>query len=272
MGGLSVYSAYCIARLARDTGVTVALNGQGGDEVLSGYWQTYFAYLRSLAQRGQILLLGRHLAGSLLEDGNPELLIQVPVMLRRYRERSRPQTFVRFRGSIADNVSGALTEFLALPEQARRVYGIRSMFLPRLLKWDDRNTMAFGVEGRYPFLDHELIELCLSFVPGTLFHRGWVKWPLRLGLKDLLPATILQRRTKLGFEVPQNRWLCGTLRAAIDRWFEEDRPVWELVEKHHVKGLADKIWNEDRKYDEPGQLLLRLFLFDRWLGLFGVAP
>jgi asparagine synthetase B (glutamine-hydrolysing) len=46
------------------------------------------------------------------------------------------------------------------------------MFLPRLLKWEDRNSMAFLVEGRYPFLDHELIERCLSFAPGYFTMRA----------------------------------------------------------------------------------------------------
>ena len=59
---------------------------------------------------------------------------------------------------------------------------IRTLYLPRLLKWDDRNSMAFSIEGRYPFLDHELIELCLSFAPEILYRRGWTKWPLRRGL------------------------------------------------------------------------------------------
>ena len=64
------------------------------------------------------------------------------------------------------------------------------MYLPRLLKWDDRNSMAFSIEGRYPFLDHELIELCLSFAPEILYHRGWTKWPLRRGLQKALPEKV----------------------------------------------------------------------------------
>ncbi len=69
-----------------------------------------------------------------------------------------------------------------MSEQQRRVYEIRRMYLPRLLKWDDRNFMAFGVEGRYPFLDHRLIELALSFTPDTLYSHGWIKEPLRRGM------------------------------------------------------------------------------------------
>jgi asparagine synthase (glutamine-hydrolysing) len=164
-----------------------------------------------------------------------------------------------------------LRELLSLDGQSRRVREIRSMFLPRLLKWDDRNSMAFSIEGRYPFLDHELIELCLAFAPETLFHRGWVKRPLRLGLGDLLPCKIRHRRSKLGFEVPQDRWLCGPLRPVLERWLGADRPVWDLVDGADVRRVADTTWRLAGRRDEPGQALLRVFLFDRWLERFAVT-
>ena len=87
-------------------------------------------------------------------------------------------------------VSDVLQRTLASRGQARRVNEIRMMYLPRLLKWDDRNSMAFSIEGRYPFLDHELIELCLSFAPEILYHHGWTKWPLRRGLQNALPDKV----------------------------------------------------------------------------------
>ena len=72
----------------------VILTGQGGDEILSGYWQSYFMYLRELGLRGRMLTLAAHLAGALLPDGNPSLLGQVPVMLRRYLARRRGLAFL----------------------------------------------------------------------------------------------------------------------------------------------------------------------------------
>jgi len=155
-------------------------------------------------------------------------------------------------------------------ESRWRVYQLCELFLPRLLKWDDRNFMAFGVEGRYPLLDHELIELCLSFRPEALYRRGWTKWPLRIAMQGSLPTPIERRRTKVGFEVPQDRWLCGELRPLIERWLGADRPIWDLADREEVRRLACLTWRLAGRRDEPGQALLRLFLFDRWMELFAV--
>jgi asparagine synthase (glutamine-hydrolysing) len=271
VGSLSNYAGYCLARLTRKAGIPVTLSGQGGDELLSGYWQSYFLYLRQLGRDGHILPLICHFAGALMKDGNPALLAQVPTMLRRYRARIKPTTLVRLRHTQGGDTSPILQKILALDEQACRVEQIRNMFLPRLLRWDDRNSMAFSVEGRYPFLDHELIELCLSFAPQVLYHHGWTKWPIRIGLRDTLPDTILYRRTKLGAEVPQDRWLCGPLRPELESWLKRDRPLWDYVERADVRRLADETWHLDGKRDEPGQELFRLFIFDRWAEAFRVV-
>lgn len=276
VGSLSIYAGYCIARLTREAGVPVTLNGQGGDEILSGYWQSYFFHLRELGRQGQILSLLRHFMGATMGKGNPALLGQVPVMLRRYRARSKPAIQVRFHNIMNTDPDPAgtpnvLKNILALDEQTWRVEELRSLFLPRLLKWDDRNSMAFSVEGRYPFLDHELIELCLSFAPHTLYHCGWTKWPLRVGLGHMLPDKIRQRRTKFGFEVPQDKWLCGPLRPTLEHWLRQDRQLWEYIERADVQKLAQQTWQLGGKREEPGQALFRFFIFDQWAEIFGVT-
>ena len=271
VGGLSIYAGYCLARLTREAKVPVTVNGQGGDEILSGYWQSYFMYLRELALLGRWLSLAGHLAGALMSDGNASLFEQAPLMLSRYRNRRRGETLVRLRRGPAAPSSPILRDALALRGQARRVGDIRSLFLPRLLKWDDRNSMAFSIEGRYPFLDSELIELCLSFSPELLFRRGWTKWPLRRALRSLLPEKIYSRRSKFGFEVPQDRWLCGPLRPAIERWLQTDRPLWNYVERDRVRQLAEKTWHLDGRRAEPGQALFRCLMLDKWWEVFHVA-
>jgi asparagine synthase (glutamine-hydrolysing) len=270
MGGLSQYAGYCVARLTRHAGVPVTLNGQGGDEIFSGYWQSYFLYLRELWHHRRLLTLGSHFVGALLGNGNATLLSQVPIMLRRYHARRRPSLQLRVRNQVIKSTIDPLREILALDGQARRVYEIRIMHLPRLLKWDDRNSMAFSVEGRYPLLDHELIELCLSLAPHTLYKLGWTKYPLRLGLRNKLPPKVLYRRSKFGFETPQDNWLCGRLRPMLESWLRSDRPVWDYVGRDYVQRLAAQTWQLRGTRDEPGQELFRVFVFDRWLDIFSM--
>jgi asparagine synthase (glutamine-hydrolysing) len=270
VGSMSMYAAYCVARVTREAGVPVLLSGQGGDELFGGYWQSYLVYLRGLVRCGRILTLLSHFAGALQRHGNPALVGQLPVMFRRYRARRRPQVRVHCRDLNGVAKLEPLKQMLDLDAQARRIYEIRSMFLPRLLKWDDRNSMAFSVEGRYPFLDHELIELGLSFHSETLYSDGWTKWPLRVGLRDQLPERILHRRTKFGFETPQTKWLAGTLRPQLERWLKCDRPAWDYLERNDVRKVADQVWRTSHPSEEGAQCLFRVFIFDRWLELFGV--
>ncbi len=268
VGSLSVYAGYCIARLTRQAQVPVTLNGQGGDEILSGYWQSYFFYLRRLAQHGQLAPLAKHVIGALSPKGNSALLTQIPVMLKRYYARSNSSPLFRMKASMDAEHSSILSKILSLDEHSWRIEEIRAMFLPRLLKWDDRNSMAFSVEGRYPFLDHELIELCLSFASHTLYHQGWTKYPLRTGLQEVLPRSLLTRRSKFGFEVPQDKWLCGALRPMLEEWLKQDRPLWECVERTDIEKLAHTMWLQQGSKAEIGQTIFRLFMLDRWAELF----
>ena len=270
VGSLAQYAGYALARLTREAGVPVTLNGQGGDEVLAGYWQSYFMHLRGLLRSGRLWRLSRHFAGAMFSHGNPELPRQVPIMLRRYRARRKASALSNGGAQLAgrDSAEVKLSRMMTMSEEQRRVYEIRHMFLPRLLKWDDRNFMAFAVEGRYPFLDHEMIELALRFAPSALYSKGWTKEPLRRGLAGMLPQTVLRRRTKFGFETPQDEWLCGPLRGALEDWLKSDSPVWQYIDRSDAQALAQQVWQLEGARDEPGQVLMRLYLTDRWLKLF----
>jgi len=258
VGSFSQYAGYCVARLTREAGVPVTLNGQGGDEVLSGYWQCYFVYLQRIARELRAPRLTKHFGGALLPGGNPELVRMVPRMFKRYLDRRRAPQETR----------GPLDSALTMSAHDWRVYEIRELILPRLLKWDDRNFMAFSVEGRYPFLDHMLIELCLSFSPGVLYDRGWTKEPLRRGLNGLVPQSILRRKSKIGFETPQGRWLTGPLAPLVESIVSGDSPAWQFADPAETRQLARRVRETGAASPEGNQALLRFILLDRWMRRF----
>ncbi len=259
VGALAQYSAYSLGRITREAGVPVTFNGQGGDELLSGYWQTYALYLRQLLGERRVGALAGHVLGSLAPGGNPALVRQFPWLARRYLEQRRGVS-----AGVGGTASGALG-VLALSGQARRVHEVRELFLPRLLKWDDRNFMAFSVEGRYPFLDHVVIETALACAPETLCTRGWTKEPLRRGMEGLLPREILRRRDKSGFMTPQDAWLAGPMRGALSAWLADAAaPVWAYADRRALGQLAGRL-EPTRPQTSAGDVLFRTFAADWWL-------
>ena len=263
VGSLSQYAGYAVARLTRAASVPVTLNGQGGDEILAGYWQSYFVYLRGLLRNGHSGSFVTSVLGALLPGGNRALWRQVPTMLRRYRQRRGATQ----QNGVSSRAREKLVHLMAMDDRTRRVYEITEMYLPRLLKWDDRNFMAFSVEGRYPFLDHKVIETALSFAPEMLYRRGWVKEPLRQAMAGVLPSAIVRRRDKLGFETPQVAWLQNELRPLVRDFVEGDSPLWQYADPTALRALASRAWS--RGGDEEGtQTLVRYFMADRWLRKF----
>lgn len=266
VGSLSQYSAFWVARMAREAGVPVILSGQGGDEVLSGYWQSFFASLGHLFRQGEWSALFGQTVSALGKGGNLSFVGQIPQMAARALDRLCPSRTVPLKRTMQVEVATPMRRFREMSPSMWRVFEIRDLTLPRLLKWEDRNFMAFSVEGRYPFLDHRVVECCLQFKPQALSWRGWTKEPLRRALSELLPPETRLRKSKFAFEAPQCSWLReGCLAAAVDSFLSMESPVWRFVEPSALRRLQRR--GENR---EANQALFRAFILDRWYRVLGV--
>ena len=266
VGGPSVFASYSVAKLANQHGAKVILNGQGGDEILGGYWQLYFMYLYRVLRKGRLDTVLKNVCGALTRTGNANLILNIPFIMKRLLSRRRKSRF-HLNLEKGEESAGLFSDYLSLSPSERRIYEIRNLFLPRLLKWEDRNTMAFSIEGRYPFLDHRLIEMCMSFPDQVLYDRGWTKVPLRSGLKDELPQAILKRKSKFGFEVPQNKWLDLYLSSNQLNSLEE-RPIDSIIDRSRWNSLIAR-YNRSRSND-VAQLIFRLIFTNIWMDLYNL--
>ncbi len=79
--------------------------------------------------------------------------------------------------------------------------------LPALLRYADRNSMAHSIELRLPFLDRAVAEFALSLAPTIVYRDGYRKAVLRDAVRDRVPADVLARRDKVGYETPEEQWL-----------------------------------------------------------------
>ena len=132
----------------------------------------------------------------------------------------------RLRGVVAADLVGATRRsvvedlFQGGDMAATQVRELTRYILPQLLRYEDRNSMAFGLESRVPLLAVGLVDLALSLPAAWKVRDGWTKFALRTAMRDRVPERILWNRRKRGFEVPQRRWL-SELMPAIRSWLRE---------------------------------------------------
>lgn len=260
----TVIPTWYLSRLARGR-VTVALAGEGADEVFGGY-----------ARQRLDVLLDRvpswvpSWASGLGRFGLSDRLgsrLALPAGLHRQLDWSLVFGTAEIDGLLAEPRSGE-QEFLsalagteadwllraAVDPVNARLFGDLTFFLAGdLLPKVDRMSMAHSLEVRVPFLDHELTDFVLA-LPGKWkvgVRRG--KRLLRAAVRDLLPAEILDR-PKQGFDVPMAAWLRGPLRSLVEdclldravkqRGLLRPEPVGELL-RQHTSGRVDhsrKLW------------------------------
>jgi asparagine synthase (glutamine-hydrolysing) len=218
----SVYGQRKVDELARNAGVIVLLDGQGGDEVLGGYRYHLGPFLAETARtrgwraaRREIALLhenaqvGRSLLAGLLAyhalpvpDGIRRGAVTRYASHRRLDPAALDPDFRRRAGPPTSRRHRPQSTLLA-----ERREGLLRTSLPALLRYEDRNSMAFSVEARTPFLDFRLVERALALPASDLVRGGWTKAILRDGMAGVLPDTVRLRRDKLGFATPEARWL-----------------------------------------------------------------
>lgn len=215
-----IFAQYKVFELAKEHDVKVLLDGQGADEILAGYPKYIHWFLQEV--------LSRHKLGS------------TQVERRAFRRNNQP-----FRWDIKNIIAAFLPshaamqlekleyrktishpdisdDFLSLLKHQEWVgihkpivtklndilhFNITEMGLEELLRFADRNSMAHGREVRLPFLNHELVEFALALPSQLKMHDGWTKFLLRNAMDKKLPAEIVWRKEKVGFEPPQKNWM-----------------------------------------------------------------
>ncbi len=234
----SIYAQYRVFRLAREAGVRVVLGGQGADELLAGYTSHLGARLASLLRAGRLLralrfaraaagLPGVGAGGLWLRAGADLLPPALDSLARRLvgEELAPPWldgAWFRARGvRPAAPRAGPGRERL----RARLALAFGETSLPMLLRFEDRNAMAWSVESRVPFLSRPVVEL-LARVPEEWLvdDTGRTKALFRDAMRGLVPEAILARRDKIGFVTPEARWM-GELAPLARKRLIEAAPV-----------------------------------------------
>jgi asparagine synthase (glutamine-hydrolysing) len=251
------YAQWSVMRLAQPE-VTVLLNGQGGDELLAGYVPYQYVYLRELLRRRKLRAFAR-------EAWETRDVLK-PLVKRRLSDRRRALPIKPLlRPELYDGLQPPKFRRSQDDLKARLVEDLQTFSLPSLLRYEDRNSMAFSMESRLPFLDQELVDWVLRLPPEAIVDQGWSRAILREGLRGVLIEKVRTRRWKVGFTTPETRWLRAR-RAAIQGLFRSPqfcaRPYWDAA------ALVDAFDRFCAGEVEPSQIFWRAINAEIWLRVF----
>ena len=219
------YAQYSVMREA-SRHVTVMLDGQGADEMMAGYVPYHLVHLRQLRRSGRSARAAAELAGCadvLWRLGRSRL---VDTLLRRPGKGTAELLHHGFVAAHAGERLDAVPDDLKL----RLEDDLFRHSLPALLRYEDRNTMRFSVEGRVPFLTADLLRTLWALDDSAIVRGGWNKRALRDVTRPTLPDRINRRRNKIGFTTPEDAWFArmgDALRAVFSSASFGARPYFD---------------------------------------------
>ena len=236
-GSTSIYAQYRVHKLAKESGITVILDGQGADELFAGYDGYPEWRVRSLISHGKFLESMNFLVnwsqgpdrslGSAIENTMTNIFPKSLIPLaRKISKRSIPHDFfnsdlMNKNGINPNSPLNALSEIgwnRALASRLR--YALTKGGLSELLRNVDRNSMRWSIESRVPFLTTDFAEFILRLPEdGLVSKNGITKNYFRKAMIGIVPDQILARKDKIGFETPELDWL-KFLKDDIDNWLD----------------------------------------------------
>jgi len=278
----SILPTYLVSRLAKGY-VTVALSGDGGDELFGGYaWTRRYQYTRMFQRLPRFVRMPllrlcmdettRHYRASGRLQALRRFLYDSSLSMREgFDRRTATSPFFR-RHLYSDGVRSEIKDFdairirdCAFSEQVKdeREWMLLAdihFYLPDdILFKVDRMSMANSLEARVPLLDHTLAEFAAK-LPFDLKIRGTTtKYLLKKILKKRLPGEILRQR-KQGFSLPVGHWFRGEARGLLRRMLSSDT----AARFFNMPFLSWLVWEHQRGRQDVGQRLFSVLTFLLW--------
>ena len=265
VGSTAAFAQWCVMAEAQSFGVPVILSGQGGDESLCGYQKYQFFYWWHLLKRGDPRVFRESFMWARQGTSSHWSLASAARYLPGFFHN--PFSMVNRictegMQRLANDVHPELGSARTLAE--RQKIDLTYSSIPALLHHEDRTSMAHSIESRLPFLDYELVQFALRCAPSLKLRDGWSKWLLRSALADTLPEKIRKRRTKLGFNTPDAKWMLSGLQNGHRRlWEVPDLRMARFIDPAKFKQECAKFVNQSGG-SLPAGMLFRALSLELW--------
>ena len=276
----SQYAQWNVFKGAKNNGLTVMLDGQGADEQLAGYTGFYSVIFAEYLRKFRFVSFARELKNykklrasteqyvksykiiveALISAYLPRKLQKLGKLYLFYLRRESPFE----KQDIKDTIMG----LDLYPANNSRKYILDNFKcnLSMLLRFEDRNSMAFSIESRVPFLDYKLVETAFKMPIEYKINNGITKRILRESITDL-PEMIRTRYSKLGFVTPEDQWINDHPELYRNELEKACEYLGSLVKKEKVLKWYDGIAGSVERMDYTA---FRLICAGRWIKIFNL--
>lgn len=251
----SVYMQYRVIKLAKENGIKVLLDGQGGDECLAGYQRYLRDYLKDLIRERKYLKALLNFVGT--------LDLTAPFFWRYFRKRFGTRQRALDEIVTVEKPPERPLEYETNNLANRLRYDLLAGSIIELLKYEDMNSMAFSIESRVPFLFHPMIEYLFKLPMSTKINGKWTKYILREAMRGILPEKVRMRRSKLGFPAPSEEWAKKLIRDNKNLCVETVAYARNYVNQKSFSDLCTRILNSGRSEDI--ELFWRILILSKWI-------
>lgn len=270
--GPGLYPQWYVMKKAKEK-VKVLLDGQGGDEVFGGYF-IHGTFLRSLIRDKKFssVLSNMDLLYGLLKKngimGFSNWLF--PDLYNKTVRRLFSEKFKVLNNNILAKVK---KEDLYNDITPPRLYNnylnnlsyhfITNLTIPALLHYEDRSSMAHSIESRVPFLDYRLVEFGVNLSPHHLAEKKHTRPLYRSAFENILPHQIINRKDKLGYPVPFNKWTRNNIKEyVLDILSNPNSEIFSYIDKKYLDKNLSRHFKEEIDYSWE---IWRLLSFEKFL-------
>jgi asparagine synthase (glutamine-hydrolysing) len=272
-GGTSIYAQYRVFKSIKKTGIKVILDGQGADEILAGYlgypgqrllslietkgWFVAHRFAKSWSRTNKksYLLAWMYFARLKLPDFFYQLFHNfLHKVLKKKIGKNFFPSWLNYNYLSSYNIQFKEIRMpLKKENKGQRVKealvnALMNQDLPSLLRHADRNSMAFSIESRVPFLTIPLVEFLLSLPEQYLISdEGITKYIFRQAMRGIVPDEILDRKDKIGFATPQDTWVLDKSQTII-KYIKEANKI-NFINKEKLLKEFTEILQEKKVLD-----------------------
>lgn len=207
--GTSPYAQYKVMHLAKQHKVTVLLDGQGGDENFAGYQYFHGYYLTSLLKKWKVAKLFReaYLIKKRKQEKEAFYIFFYQMLPENIKKRVLYHKHKYLNKDFFYNYINTSIPYCVFFDSIGLNQSLVAHFnykLEHLLRWEDRNSMAFSIEARVPYLDYRLIEYVLALPEEIKIRAGETKYLQKNSVGKYSIPEIVNRKDKIGFATPEN--------------------------------------------------------------------